>query len=97
MKQILMAHTFGIGMKVPHRRSQMRVPHLLLDRKDPRSRVHQVCRQRVTEKVRVNALADASTLNTGTATTYIVVTLQNSVSADSCYVSSGSVVLWPKG
>ncbi len=44
-----------------------------------------------------NALFDSSTLNTGTATTYIVVTLQNSVSADSCYVSSGSVVLWPKG
>jgi hypothetical protein len=93
----LLLEPFGVAVQVSHGRSKVNMPHLLLNRKDPRSRVHQVCRQRVTEKVRVDALADASTLNTGTATTYIVVTLQNSVSADSCYVSSGSVVLWPKG
>ncbi len=61
MKQILMAHTFGIGMKVSHGRSKVNMPHLLLDRKDSRSRVHQVCRQRVPEKVRVDALFDPGT------------------------------------
>ncbi len=37
MKQILMAHTFGIGMKVPHRRAEMHMPHLLLDCQKPRA------------------------------------------------------------
>jgi len=55
--------------------------------------VHEIGGEAVTDQVRVDTLADASTLNTGTATTYIVVTLQNSVSADSCYVSSGSVAV----
>jgi hypothetical protein len=42
MKQILTAHTFGIGMKVPHRRAEMHMPHLLLDCKDAGPAVHEI-------------------------------------------------------
>ena len=61
MKQILTAHTFGIGMKVPHRRAEMHMPHLLLDCQKPRAAVHEVRGEAVTDQVRVDTLFDPGT------------------------------------
>lgn len=61
MDEELLLEPFGVAVKVAHCGSQVRVPHLLLDGKDSGSRVHQVRRQRVTKKVRVDTLADTST------------------------------------
>ena len=53
MKQILTAHTFGIGMKVSHGRSKVNVPHLLLNRQDASSAVHEIGGEAVTDQVQV--------------------------------------------
>ena len=59
MKQILMAHTFGIGMKVPHRRAEMHMPHLLLDCQKPGAAVHEVRSEAVAKQMWVHPLCEA--------------------------------------
>jgi hypothetical protein len=57
----LLLEPFGVAVQVSHGRSKVNVPHLLLNRQDASSAVHEIGGERVPHQVRVNALFDPGT------------------------------------
>lgn len=57
----LLLEPFGVAVQVSHGRSKVNMTHLLLNRQDASSAVHEIGGEAMAHQVRVNALFDSST------------------------------------